>query len=350
MNQAASSAQRSFGVTQSGATAQLWTLRNQHLACDLTDFGATLVALRCPDRTGAMADVVLGFDAVSGYQSADNQYFGCTTGRVCNRIRAGHFTLDGSQYQLAQNNGPHCLHGGATRSLDKVLWRGVSTDAGRAVQFSYVSPHGEEGFPGELQLTVTYTLLEDGLRIDYRATTDRRTPVNLTNHAYFNLAGAGQGDVLDHQLWIDADSFTPTDATLIPTGSIVSVAGTALDFRTPALIGARLHAVQDQPEHGYDHNFVLRECAGLRPVARLSHGSSGRTLTVLSDAIGLQLYTGNWLHQQIGKQGKSYAPRGGVCLETQHFPDSINQAQFPSIVLEPNSIYATTTIYRLGAR
>lgn len=342
---------RDFGVAPSGQPATLWTLRNDHLEFDVTDHGATLVAVRAKDRAGYAADVVLGFDDVKGYRSPANQYFGCTTGRVCNRIANAAFTLDGYTYRLAANNGPNSLHGGAEKSLDKVHWQAerVGDDAAPGVRFSYLSRDGEEGFPGNLKVEVTYLLTGSTIRIDYRATTDKRTPVNLTNHAYFNLAGEGAATVLDHELFVDADRYTPTDDTLIPTGAIATVAGTHLDFRTPLTIGARVDALEATPAQGYDHNYVLRPSQDLRKVAELRHRNSGRILDVLTDQPALQVYSGNFLHGQAGKGGKPYARRSGVCLETQHYPDSVNQPHFPNTILGPGEEFRSTTMYRFRA-
>ncbi|MBL8724233.1 MAG: galactose mutarotase [Planctomycetes bacterium] len=345
---------RSFGVDRTGRPATLWTLRSGAVEVDVTDHGATLVAVRTPDRAGFPADVVLGFDSVNGYESPDNQYFGCTTGRVCNRIAHAVFTLDGSTYHLTANDGRHHLHGGGPRSLDKVHWHGevLARDDQPAVRFTYRSRDGEEGYPGNLDITATYTLLREGaLRVDYEATTDRRTPVNLTNHAYWNLAGAGASaaELAAHDLQIDAETYTVVDAGLIPTGAFAKVAGTALDFRKPFPVGARLGELTDEPTKGYDHNFVLRPGAGLRQVAVLHHQGSGRRVTIATTEPGLQFYSGNFLGGQVGKNGKSYAKRSALCLETQHFPDSVHHAHFPSIWLEPKQVYHTTTVWTFAA-
>lgn len=342
---------RPFGFRRDGAPATVYTLARGDLSIDVTDHGATLVALRTPDRSGLIADVVFGFDDVSGYESDRNQYFGCTTGRVCNRIAKGRFALDGYDFALATNNGPNHLHGGATRSLDKVRWHAevLHRDDGPAIAFSYRSPDGEEGYPGNLSLRVTYHLPQDGtLRIDYEATTDRRTPVNLTNHAYWNLAGHGEPTIADHELQIAARRYTPTDDTLIPTGALLPVAGTPLDFRQPTAIGTRLEQLTASAAKGYDHNYVL-DGEGLREVARLHHPRSGRTLAIATTEPGLQFYSGNFLHGQGGKGGATYAHRSGLCLETQHFPDAINQPAFPSTVLAPGTTYRSTTVLTLTA-
>jgi aldose 1-epimerase len=343
---------RWFGIQKDGRAAKLWTLRVAGLEVDIADFGATIVAVRTPDRAGRLGDIALGFDDVQGYQSADNQYFGCTTGRVCNRIAGGAFTLDGYDYRLARNNGPHHLHGGAERSFDKVHWECELLDGLRApaLQCRYRSADGEEGYPGNLDVQVTYTLVPGTppeLRIDYRATTDRSTPVNLTNHTYWNLAGAGAPTVLDHRLRIDAERFTEADATLIPTGKLLPVDGTELNFRRSGPLGARIGTLLNTPAGGYDHNFVLTG-SGLRTVARLDHPESGRWLEVATTEPGLQLYSGNFLRGQRGKDGRSYARHSAVCRETQHFPDSVHQSQFPDTVLRPGTEFTSTTIYRLG--
>lgn len=344
---------RWFGTAKDGRPATLYTLRVPGLAIDVADFGATLVAVRTPDRAGFVDDVVLGFDDVAGYQSAQNQYFGCTTGRVCNRIADAEFFLDGYTYVLAKNNGPNHLHGGASRSFDKVHWdaQEVSHDGCPGVRFSYRSKDGEEGYPGNLDVTVTYWLMptpQPTLKIVTAATTDRRTPVNITNHAYWNLAGAGAPTVLDHELWVDAEHYTPTDDTLIPTGEIASVRGTALDFLKALPIGLRLDQLVATPALGYDHNLVLRPGEPLRKIATLRDPSSGRWLAMHTTEPGLQVYSGNFLHGQTGKAGKSYPPRSAVCLETQHFPDSIHQPQFPDTVLAPGQTFRSETMWTFG--
>jgi len=340
-----------FGKTADGKAVEIFTLKNPAgMIARVMTRGATLVELHVPDRDGKFADVVLGFDDVSGYESDRNQYFGCTTGRVCNRIAKGRFTLAGKEYELAINNPPNHLHGGAERSLDKVLWEaepfeGKST---RGVRFRYTSPDGEEGYPGTLKLLVTYTLQDDNaLRIDYEATTDKATPVNLTNHAYFNLSGHGAETVLDHVLQIAADRYTPADDTLIPTGEIEPVEGTPLDFRKPTVIGERIEQLTDTAALGYDHNFVLNNSEGTLAVAAvLREPKSGRVLTLLTTDIGLQLYSGNFLTGQTGKGGRTYKHRSAVCLEDQHHPDSVNHPEFPSTVIKPGPPYRKTALYK----
>ncbi len=344
-----------FGVRKDGAPATLWTLRNGNVEATVTDHGATLVSLICPDRLGQGADVLLGFDDVSGYESTGNQYFGCTTGRVCNRIKKGRFTLDGYDYQLAVNNGENHLHGGGPRSLDKVRWHGEATtsDGAPAVLFIYRSADGEEGYPGNLEIKVVYSMPRVGeLKIDYTAVTDRTTPVNLTNHAYINLAGEGAPTILDHELQLFASRHTPTDDTLIPTGAIADVARTPLDFRDPTRIGLRLEQLTSTPALGYDHNYVLDRDGkpGLVDAAVLYCPTSGRELRIATTEPAIQFYSGNFLNGQQGKASKSYPLRSGLCLETQHYPDSVNQPRFPSVLLRRGEVFRSTTVLRLSAR
>ncbi|MEZ5962934.1 MAG: aldose epimerase family protein [Planctomycetota bacterium] len=343
----------SFGTTRAGEAARFLVLHNAHgLRAKLTDYGATLVEMWVPGRDGRLADVVLGFDDVSGYESDANQYFGCTAGRVCNRIAKGTFSLDGTTYKLAVNNGPNHLHGGGARALSRVMWQAERIDGprGEAVRFAYRSPDGEEGYPGNLDIRVTYTLTaDDELVVEYEATTDKATPVNLTNHAYWNLAGHGAATVLDHELWIDADRYTPTDATLIPTGAVDRVDRTPLDFRVAKPIGRDMAAVAKTAAGGYDHNFVLNGGADrFRIAARLRELGSGRTLHILTDQPDLQFYSGNFLMGQIGKEGRIYDHRSACCLETQHAPDSVNHPEFPSTTLRPGETYRTKTVHRFS--
>jgi aldose 1-epimerase len=343
-----------FGETKDGTPVEIYTLENGNgMAARVMTRGATLVQLHVPDRDGKIADVVLGFDNVAGYESDANQYFGCTTGRVCNRIAGGQFTLGDKTYELKKNDGPNTLHGGGERSLDKVVWKAqpFENQRGQGVRFRYTSPDGEEGFPGKLQMVVTYLLNDrNELRITYRATTDHTTPVNLTNHAYFNLSGHGSPTVLDHTLTLQADKYTPTDDTLIPTGKIASVEGTPLDFREPHVIGERITALDDTPNIGYDHNFVLNGAAGeVREIARLHDPKSGRVMTVHTEQPGVQFYSGNFLKGQTGKGGAKYAHRSALCLETQHFPDAMHHENFPSIMLDPEETYQHTCVYAFSA-
>ena len=343
-----------FGKTKEGVAVESFTLKNGNgVIAKLMTLGATITELHVPDKNGKLADVVLGFDDVAGYESDRNQHFGCTTGRVCNRIAKAKFTLDGKEYRLAVNNGPNHLHGGVKRSLDRVVWQAetVKVDGASAVKFRYSSPDGEEGFPGKLDVTVTYTLTEKNeLRIEFLATTDKATPVNLTNHSYFHLGGAGSSSVLDHELQVAATSYTPTDETLIPTGKIAACAGTALDFRQPTKLGARMADLLQTPAMGYDHNFVLspRE-AQPTLAARVKDPQSGRVMTVSTTQPGVQVYSGNFLKGQTAKQGKSYAKQSAMCLETQHFPDSVNQPTFPTTIVKPGETYRHTCVYAFSA-
>lgn len=341
-----------FGETGSGP-AHLFVLTNSNgLTASITDYGATLVDLQAPDRDGRFADVTAGFDNVAGYQGRENPYFGATIGRVANRIADASFTLDGKTYLLAANNGPHHLHGGASRSLDKVLWEAVRKGTDPAIGFTYRSPDGEEGYPGNLELAVAYTLTDaNELRIDYWAVPDQATPVNLTNHAYWNLAGHDAGSILDHELTLLAHRYTPTDESLIPTGEIAPVEGTPFDFTRPRRIGERIAEVE-KPAGGYDHNFVLDlspdQEGGLKLAARLREPRSGRTLEVHTTEPGLQFYSGNFLSSERGKGGVRYQHHGLLCLEAQHFPDALHHPNFPSIVQRPGDLYRQTTVYRFG--
>jgi len=343
-----------FGKTKDGVAVELFRLKGDGGAVvEIISRGATIRSVKVADASGKIADVVNGFDDVAGYESDKNQYFGCTTGRVCNRIAGASFELDGQTYKLAANDGANTLHGGATRSLDKVVWNGKvdeSDAAVAAVDFKYFSPDGEEGFPGNVHFGVRFALTADNsLVMRYSATTDSQTPINLTNHAYFNLGGHGNGTILDHELQIMAEAYTPTDDTGIPTGDVSSVADTPLDFLKSTRIGDRVDVLTDTPTKGYDHNLVLQKPnTGIRAVAILKDPKSGRSLTVLSDQPGLQFYGGNYLSGQEGKDGQKYQYRGALCLEAQYFPDSVNQPNFPSILLDSGDDYAQTTIYRFG--
>jgi aldose 1-epimerase len=345
-----------FGTTKDGQAVEIFTLSNQTgMTVRLMTRGATIVNLLVPDRSGNVADVVLGFDDVAGYESGRNQYFGCTAGRVANRIAKGQFILERKSYQLAVNNGPNHLHGGGERSFDKVLWKGTGfeTPKARGVDFQYTSPAGEEGYPGKLDCHVRFSLSKDRneLTIDYSASTDAPTPINLTNHTYYNLAGAGTPTVLDHELQLFADRYTPTDDTLIPTGTLEAVEGTPLDFRQPHPIGERIASFDEWAGIGYDHNFAVNGAnSELRPVARLRDPVSGRTLEIDSTQPGVQLYSGNHLNGAIGKQGKAYPKRSAVCLETQHFPDSINHSEFPDTVLRPGNRFHEVCVWRFSAK
>lgn len=346
--------QQPFGKTPAGEDVALYTLTNSKgFAAAITTFGGIVVSLKAPDRAGRAADVVFGFENLEGYLKG-HPYFGAIIGRYGNRIAKGRFTLDGVAYKLAQNNGENHLHGGIS-GFDKAVWkaREAAAQDGPSLELSYLSQDGEEGYPGNLAVTVTYTLTEaNELRIDYLATTDQPTVLNLTNHSYFNLAGQGEGDILGHVVTINADRFTPVDAGLIPTGELRPVEGTPFDFRQPRAIGERISAPDEQIRLGlgYDHNYVLNGAAGtLRLAARVLEPSSGRLMEVHTTEPAMQLYTGNFLDGTLtGKGGKVYRHRYGFCMETQHYPDSPNQPGFPSVVLRPGGRYQTTTVYKFS--
>ncbi|NVO86236.1 aldose epimerase family protein [Hymenobacter terrestris] len=340
-----------FGEAPDGTAVQLFTLQNAHgMRATITNYGGIITSLLVPDRAGQLGDVVLGFDTLAEYVR-ESPYFGALIGRYGNRIARGRFSLDEKEYQLATNNGPNHLHGGQ-RGFDKVVWHATpgATAAGQTLTLQYTSPDGEEGYPGTLAVTVVYTLTHNNtLRIDYTATTDQATPVNLTNHSYFNLSAGLTADVLGHELTLNADNYTVVDDELIPTGELRPVAGTAMDFRQPHTIGARIAQVPGPPPGGYDHNWVLNG-QGMRPVARVYEPVSGRTLEVHTDQPGLQFYSGNQLNGSLtGKNGQWYGQYAGFCLETQHFPDSPNHPNFPSTVLRPGETLRTSTAYLFGA-
>ncbi len=329
----------------------VYTLRNARgIELRATGLGGIILSLRTPDREGRLDDIVLGFDSPARYATSA-AYFGAIVGRYANRIAGGSFTLDHRTYTLARNNGPNHLHGGLF-GFDKVAWdvEPVDAEGERALRFRYVSPDGEEGYPGTIRVTVTYTLNNaDELIFDYHATTDRATPINLTQHSYFNLAGHDSGDVLAHELTIAAERFTPIDEDLIPTGEIREVAGTPLDFRTPTAIGSRIGSPYPQLRlaRGYDHNYVIDrpgESTGLAFAARVRDPVSGRVLSVHTTQPGMQLYTGNFLDGVVGKGGAVYGRHAGLALETQHFPDSPNQPTFPSTILRPGEEFRSRTV------
>jgi aldose 1-epimerase len=348
---------RSFGKTPEGDAIDLYVLKNKNgVEADVITFGATLVSLKTPDRSGNMADVVLGYKDLDGYVN-DKAYLGATVGRYANRIANGKFTLEGKTYQIPKNNGENSLHGG-TKGFNKCLWTAheVNSPNGQAVRFSYVSKDGEEGFPGNLKVDVTYSLSNDNaLRIEYAATTDKTTVLNLTNHAYFNLAGEGSGDILGHELTLHADRFTPVSSTLIPTGELRAVKGTPFDFTTAHSIGERIEQDDEQLKFGkgYDHNWVLNDGKGAASAlaAEAHDPKSGRVLQISTTEPGIQFYTGNFLDGSIqGKSGAAYNRRNAFCLETQHFPDSPNHPDFPSTVLKPGQRFHSVTIYKFSAR
>src|SRR5438270_1009453 len=342
---------KAWGKTAKGEEIEPYTLRNGKAEVSIATWGATVTSLRVPDRNGAIADVVLGFDSLEPYMK-EHPFFGVVVGRYANRIGQGRFTLDHKEYKLTINNGKNQLHGGPEGFYRKV-WKAEEVQAkdGPALKLTYVSPDGEEGYPGTLTASVIYTLTDDGsLRMEYTATTDKLTVVNLTNHAYFNLSGPGEGDILGEELMIKAARFTPVDETSIPTGELRSVANTPFDFRKPTALGARINADDQQLKigKGYDHNFVLDGGVTKKPrlVASMHDPKSGRVLEILTTEPGLQLYTGNYLDGTIkGKGGKVYAYRGAFCLESQHYPDSPNHPSFPPVVLKPGKKYQSTTLY-----
>lgn len=344
-----------YGQTEQGP-AQLFTLKNSKgMSVEITNYGGIITRLFVPNRNAELSDVVLGFDDLAGYQG-ENPYFGAIIGRYGNRIAKGKFSIGDREYQLALNNGANALHGGP-QGFNKRLWqaRELQRESYAGLELSRVSKDMEEGYPGNLSVIVRYLLNDHNeLLIEYEATTDQPTIVNLTNHTYFNLKGAGQGDILGHELMIAADRFTPVDETLIPTGELRPVLGTPFDFRTPTLIGARLNDDDEQIRFGggYDHNFVLnRKDGGLQLAATVYEPTTGRFLEVLTQEPGLQFYCGNFLDaSNVGKGGVKYGYRTGFCLETQHFPDSPNHEQFPSTLLMPGETYRTSTVYRFSIK
>jgi aldose 1-epimerase len=344
---------QSFGKTEDGQQVDLYILTNKHgMQAAITNYGGTVVSLKVPDRSGKLDDVVLGYDTLDGYATG-KAYIGATVGRYANRIAHASFTLDGNTYTLSKNDGDNHLHGG----FNKRVWtaKDVSGSAGQALELTYLSKDGEEGFPGNLPVKVVYTLTDKNeLKIDYSATTDKDTVLNLTNHAYFNLAGQGNGDVLQQQIMIRADRFTPIDQFSIPTGELRSVKGTPFDFTTATAIGARIDQDDQQLKmgNGYDHNWVLSNGTpgSLFLGAQAYDPHSGRVLEVLTTEPGIQLYTGNFLDGIHGKDGKVYNRRNAFCLETQHFPDSPNHPNFPTTELKPGQHYESTTVYKFSTK
>ncbi len=343
-----------FGKTTEGQEVFLYTLRNAGgMKVTITNYGGTVTSIQVMDRNKKFGDVVLGFANVEGYeQKLNTAYFGALIGRYGNRIAHGTFTLDGHQYHVPLNDGPNALHGGL-RGFNKKIWeaKDVSSAGEPALELHYLSRDGEEGFPGNLSVTVRYTLDgQNGLHIDYSATTDKDTVLNLTNHSYFNLAGAGSETVLQHKLMLAADRYTPVSSSLIPTGAIENVAGTPLDFRKSTTIGARINENNEQLKYGigYDHNFVLNSTQLSAVAAKVEEPTSGRVLEVFTTQPGVQFYTGNHLDGKVHGMGGVYRYRSALCLETQHFPDSPNQPKFPSTVLHPGEPYHYTTIYRFS--
>jgi len=343
-----------FGTMPNGTRIEVFTLTNANgMEVRAINYGAIIASIRVPDRGGKLGDVVLGYDTLDGYLK-DTRFFGAVVGRYGNRIARGKFSLEGREYTLAINNAPNHLHGGPN-GFNKQVWTAsiLATGAkGPSVTFTRTSPDGEEGYPGTLQVRVTYTLTEaNEVDIQYEATTDKPTVVNLTQHSYFNLTGQGTGEITDHGMRINADRYTPVDSTLIPTGKIAPVAGTPLDFRAPAFIGARIDANDEQIKigGGYDHNFVLnRQGTGIAHAVWLNDSRSGRSLDVFTTEPGIQFYTGNHLDGVAGKGGATYGRRSGLCLETQHFPDSPNHPDFPSTIVRPGTPYTSHTVWRFS--
>lgn len=339
-----------FGSTPDGSVVELYSLINSNgLKARIITYGAILVSLETPDRNGRLTDITLGYDSMEGY-IRNSPYFGAIVGRFANRIAKGKFTLNGAEYQLATNNGENHLHGGI-KGFDKVIWKAepLKQEGAVGVSLTYLSTNGEEGYPGNLTCLVTYTLSDgDELKISYEAQTDKATPVNLTHHSYFNLKGQGSGDILNHDLMLHADRYTPVDEGLIPTGELRSVKDSPMDFTTPKAIGARIGEVRG----GYDHNFVLISGGGsLVLAAQVYEPTSGRIMEIHTTEPGIQFYTGNFLDGSItGKSGKIYKKHYGLCLETQHFPDSPNKSHFPSVILYPGEKYTQVTIYKFSTR
>ena len=341
--------EESFKGVHNGKPTGLFTLRNKNgLVAQITNYGAIIVSIFVPDRKGNFTDIVQGYDNISDYISGNSPYMGAVCGRCANRIAGGKFSLAGKQYSLAVNNGPNHLHGGI-KGFNKVVWHVV--DASKSgIKMEYFSVDGEEGYPGNLKISVTYTLTDaNELRTEYYATTDKTTVVNLAGHSYFNLAGEGSGRVYDQELMINGKFYTPTDETNIPTGEILSVKGTPLDFTSPKKIGQDIDKEDQQLKFGagYDHNWVLDHCTGTMGLAATAHDPfSGRVMEVYTTQPGVQLYTANWIDGEKGKGGKKYGRRWAFCLETQHFPDAINKPHFPSTILNPGEEYKHTCMYK----
>ena len=341
---------QAFGKTDLGTPVEIYTLKSNSVEARIMTYGGIMVSLKTPDKSGKIADVVLGYDTLEGYLPGNKAYFGALIGRYANRIAKGRFSLDGVSYQLPTNDGPNSLHGG-TRGFDKAVWQAKEIPDG--VELTHVSPDGDMGYPGKVTATVRYTLKGSTLRIEYSATTDKNTVINLTNHSYFNLHGQGSGTILDHQLELNASHYTPGDPTLIPTGEIATVEGTPFDFRKMTAIGSRIDEKNEQlvRAKGYDDNWVLDNGGKFAEAAELYDPSSGRVLQVWTDQPGIQFYSGNFLDGTIkGKNGNVYQHRSGMCLETQHYPDSPNRKNFPSAELTPGQNYHTVTEFRFSTR
>ena len=338
---------KDFGITKDGIATKLYTLKNNNLEISVTDFGSTLVSIVVPDRNNKPTDIVLGYDDVSGYETDDGYYFGCNVGRCANRIAKGHFVLNNTEYNLYINNGPNNLHSGLN-PYSKRVWT-VENQNDTSITFSLESPHMDQGFPGALKMYVTYELLEDGFKINYNATPDKDTIINVTNHSYFNLNGEGSGTVLNHNVKIYADSFTPADETSIPTGKIEAVKDTPMDFNNFKTIGQDINKdyIPLKYANGYDHNWVLDNYTGqVRKIAVVKSSDKSRTMEVYTDLPGVQFYSGNSRDLEAAKDGKTYGYRAGLALETQFYPDTPNKPQFPSSVFGPDRPYHTVTEYR----
>jgi len=338
---------KGFGTLPDGSTADLYTLEGENgLTVEVTGFGGVITSIRCPDKTGKVEEITLGFETLDEYVN-NRTFFGSAIGRFGNRIAGGRFTLDGNEYILPQNNGTNCLHGGVEKAFDRKNWSAVPFEKPGAVGLilQTFSPDGEEGFPGNLAVTMTYTLTSGGeLILDYKAVTDKATPVNLTNHTYFNLSGISSGNILNHSLELDCPWYLPVDERQIPTGELLSVKNTPMDFTTEQVIGSRIDSVPG----GYDHCYVLSPARGLRKYGTVRDSQSGRTMDVFTDQPGVQLYTGNFLSGIKGRGGQAFTKHWGFCLETQHYPDCVNQTQFPGCILKPGEIYTHTSSYQFS--
>jgi aldose 1-epimerase len=343
-----------FG-TEGGRPVTVYTLSNAHgVEVRTMNYGGIILSIRVPDRKGEFTDIVLGHEKLEGY-IPNPPYIGAIVGRYANRIANGTFTLDGKTYTLPKNDGPNTLHGGTDKTFNKVVWDGAPLKDKTGVSFSYLSHDGDDGFPGNVKVKVTYTLTNDNeLVIDYEATADKATPINLSQHSYFNLAGEGTGDILNHEVMLNADRFTPVDKNLIPTGELRPVKGTPMDFTTSTRVGSRIDDNYEQLVlgHGYDHNWVInRKGPGLTLAARVYEPTSGRVLEVSTTQPGVQFYTGNFLDGTvIGKHGHVYKRRYGLCLETQHFPDSPNHPDFPSTILKPGETFHEKTVFKFSTK
>lgn len=343
----------SFNCVHEGKEVSVYTLQNRNgLEARITNYGAIIVSISVPGRDGRMADIVQGYDTIREYIDGNGPYMGAVCGRCANRIAKGKFTLDGSEYTLAVNNGPNHLHGGI-KGFNRVVWD-VIKHSSSEIKMQYLSPDGEEGYPGNLKVTVTYSLTgENELTIGYHAVTDKTTVVNLASHSYFNLSGEGSGSIYDHELMINGDFFTPTDETNVPTGEIRSVKGTPMDFTSPKRVGADIEMTDVQLNYGagYDHNWVLRHPSGIQGLAAsLYDPVSGRFMEIFTTQPGIQLYTANWIDNEKGKGGKRYQRRWALALETQHFADAINKSHFPSTILKQGEEYKHTSVHRFSTR